>query len=542
MVLVSPATFRSPVETEFAADLRRLRPGLADLYCAALPAARAAVLARLWRGLRLDPLPRVIARGRDGTETVITLAGGRRLIGPARGSGFSDPPSDLAIMLDGHGYDHPAELLAALGWPEAARLEPEVAHSVAGLALARVGAASLGRPAAAFGNRTLEEHEQSVVDGHPLHPCCRNRTGFRAADHLAYGPEHRPVVALDLLAVPVVHCVVRGAWPEELRAADSLLLPVHPWQSARVLPRHGLVPQERGLLPARPLMALRTLAPVGVAWQVKTALSTQLTSAVRDISGGSVRTSTALSAFLQGAVGQLGGSLRVQPTRAAAAVLIDGEPHPDLAAVVRDCPTADLRPGETVLPMATLTARPPEGGCPPICALAAGDPVAWLADFAALAIPPLLTLLAWGIALEAHEQNLLLVLAGGQARQLVYRDLADIRLCSDRLKAAGLPHPMIPDRMRTTGTELRAKLFASFVATTLTGLVTTLAKHAEYQRLWDTVRTQIRSTYAAFPNTPATQADQRALLGEPLPAKPLTLMRLDTNTARWAYQPNPFAN
>lgn len=540
--MVSPTTFRSAVESEFAADLRRLRPELADPFRAELPAARAAVLARLWRGLCIDPLPQVSSRGRHGTETVITLGGGRRLVGPTGVRGFSEPPADLAIRLDGDPYDHPAELLAALGWPEAACLEAEVAHSVAGLALARVGAIRFGRSATAFADRTPEEHEQSVVDGHPLHPCCRNRTGFRAVDHLAYGPEHRPVVALDLLAVPAVRCVVRGAWPEELRTADRLLLPVHPWQSARVLPRHGLVPHNLGVLPARPLLSLRTLAPIGVAWQVKTALSTQITSAVRDISGGSIRSSAAVSAFLQEVVGRLGGVLRLQQTRAAAAVLIDGKPHPDLAAVLRNCPTTNLRPGETVVPIAALTARPPEGGCPPLCALAATDPVGWLADFAALAMPPLVTLLAWGIALEAHEQNLLLVLAAGRPRQLVYRDLADIRVCSARLEAAGLPWPAIPDRMRVASAELRAKLFAGFVATTLTGLVTTLAKHTESQRLWDTVRIHVRRAYAVAPDTPATRADQRALLSDPIPTKPLTLMRLDTSTALWAYQPNPFAD
>lgn len=539
-MVVSPPAGGSPVETGFADDLRRLRPELADPYRAALPAARAAVLARLWRGLCLDPLPRVTGRGRDGTETVLTLVGGRRLVGPAGEGGFSEPPAALAIRLDGRPYHHPAELLAALGWPEAARLEAEIAHSVAGLALARAGAARLGRPGTTFADRTPEEHEQSVVDGHPLHPCCRNRTGFRAADHLAYGPEHRPVVALDLLAVPAVRCLVRGAWPAELRAADRLLLPVHPWQSARVLPRYGLAPPVLGALPARPLMALRTLAPIGLAWQVKTALSTQLTSAVRDISGGSIRSSIAVFAFLRAVLGRLGGGLRLQPTRAAAAVLIDGEPHPDLAAVLRDRPTADLRPGETVLPIAALTARPPEGGCPPLCALAAGDPAGWLADFAALALPPLLTLLAWGIALEAHQQNLLLVLADGRPRQLVYRDLADIRFCSARLDAAGLSWPAIPDRMRAGSVELRAKLFATFIATTMTGLVTTLARHAPGRRLWDTVADHVHRAYAALPDTTATRADKRALLSEPIPAKPLTLMRLDASAPGWAYQHNPF--
>ncbi|MGH3914360.1 MAG: IucA/IucC family protein [Pseudonocardiaceae bacterium] len=539
--MVSPRTFGSPVESEFATDLRRLRPELANPYCAALPAARATVLVRLWRGLCIDPLPRVTGRRPDGAETMIVLADGRRLVGPTGVGGFSEPPADLVIRLDGHPYTHPADLLAALGWPEAKRLEAEVAHSVAGLALARVGAARLGYPATALADRTLEQHEQSVVDGHPLHPCCRNRTGFRAMDHLAYGPEHHPVVALDLLAVPADRCVVRGAWPAELRAAGRLLLPVHPWQSARVLPRHGLAPHDLRVLPARPLMALRTLAPIGRAWHVKTALSTQLTSAVRDISGGSIQSSVAVSAFLQEAVGRLGGGLSLQPNRAAAAILIDGEPHPDLAAVLRDCPTADLRPGETVLPVAALTTRPPEGGCPPLCALAADDPVAWLADFGALAIPPLLTLLAWGIALEAHEQNLLLVLSDSRPRRLVYRDLADIRLCPARLDAAGLPWPAMPGRLRATSAELRAKLFATFVATTLNGLVTTLAKHTQSERLWDTVGVHVRRAYATMPDTSVTQVDQRALLSEPIPAKPLTLMRLDTSTSAWAYQPNPFS-
>ena len=369
------------------------------------------------------------------------------MVGPTALWDLSEPPSDLTISLDGHPYDHPAELLAALHWPEAARLEAEVAHSVAALALARVGAASLGRHTVAFADQDLVEHEQRVVDGHRLHPCCRNRTGFRAEDHLAYGPEHRPVVALDLLACP--YAPARG-----IRAARR-------WPASATDPGCRCGRDQRC-------------------------------------------------------------------------------PHPDLAVVLRACPTAVLRPGETILPVGALTARPPDGGCPPLCLLAATHPVAWLADFVALALPPLLTLLAWGIALEAHEQNLLLVVSQGRPRRLIYRDLADIWLCATRLKAAGSSCPAVPNRMRASSAELRAKLFSTFVATTLTGLVTTLAKHADSRRLWDTVGLGIRQTYASLPNTRATQADQHALLNEPIPAKPLTLMRINPDTTLWAYQPNPF--
>ncbi len=521
--MISSTGFCSPIEAVFAAELLELRPELVGPYTAELPAARAAVLAQLLRGLWMDPLPGVVERSAGS----ITLAGGRRL----RSTG-------LAITLDGRSYEHPAELVGALRWPGAATLEAELAHSVAGLALARAAAPAT---TTAFADRTLEEHEQSVVDGHPLHPCCRNRTGFRVADHLAYGPEHRPVVALDLIAVPADRCLIRGAWPGALRDGGKLLLPVHPWQSERVLSRHGLEPQRRGGLPSRPLMALRTLAPIDRPWHVKTSLSTQLTSAVRDISADSVRSSTAVSAFVAAVVDRLSGGMRTQPTRAAAAVLVDGAPHPDLAAVLRDRPETDLRPGEIVVPVAALTARPPQGGCPPLCTLAADAPDAWVAEFSAVALPPLLTLLAWGVALEAHGQNLMLVLAGGRPRRLVYRDLADIRLCRARLESAGLPWPAPPDRMRATESELRAMLFATFIATTMTTMIATLAEHASERRLWDTVGSHIRRVYAALPETPATAADQRALLYEPIPVKPLTLMRLDPGTSAWAYQANPWS-
>jgi hypothetical protein len=79
---------RSPIETQFVADLRRLRPELADAYRVALPAARAAVLARLWRGLCIDPLPKITNRHQEDTEIVITLVGGHRLVGPTETWGF----------------------------------------------------------------------------------------------------------------------------------------------------------------------------------------------------------------------------------------------------------------------------------------------------------------------------------------------------------------------------------------------------------------------------------------------------------------------
>ncbi|SER45920.1 DNA polymerase-3 subunit chi [Lentzea xinjiangensis] len=442
---------QTPVEAEFAAALDGDR---AERFLAALPAARAAVHARLCRAFAIEPLPRV---GVDPAE-----------------------------------HPHPVDLLSALRWPLAENLIAEVAHSVAGLALSRT-TSPLTTP---FLDRSLEEHEQSVVDGHPLHPCCRNRTGFTAHDHLAYGPEHRPAVALRLH--PAEDHVVFGDWPAELRDGDRILLPVHPWQADRLRVRAA------GTLDAAPLMALRTLSAGD--WHVKTTLSAQITSAVRDISASSIATATTVSDFLAGVV----EGVELQPNRASAAVLTDGEPDRALGVILRDKPVP--RQDETLLPLAALTAGSP----PPVRAL--GDPAGWLAEFAELAVPPLMTLLARGVALEAHEQNLLVGLVNGRPRRLVYRDLADIRVS---------PRAELPSRLHASPEALRAKTFATFFATALTGLISKLdAPDAE---LWDVVAKTV-------PDTP----DRHALLHDPLPAKPLTLMRLDPATKAWAYLPNPF--
>ncbi|MCP2242600.1 IucA/IucC family protein [Lentzea aerocolonigenes] len=439
------------VESEFAAALPADR---AERFLAALPEARAAISARLRRAFAIEPLPQVNA----------------------------DPDEHL----------HPVDLLTAQRWPHSANLIAEVAHSVAGLALSRT-TSPLTTP---FLERSLEEHEQSVVDGHPLHPCCRNRTGFTAHDHLAYGPEHRPVVALRLH--PTRDHVVFGDWPAELRDGPSILLPVHPWQADR------LNVTGAGTLPAHPLMALRTLS--AGAWHVKTTLSAQITSAVRDISGNSIATAVTVSDFLSDVV----EGLELQHNRASAAVLTDGEPNRALGVILRDKPVP--LDGETLLPLAALTAGDP----PPIRSL--GDPVTWLAEFAELAVPPLMTLLARGVALEAHEQNLLVGLVNGRPRRLIYRDLADIRVS---------PRADLPARLHADREALRAKTFATFFATALTGLVSAL--DAPAAELWDVVAKTV-------PDTP----DRHALLHDPFPAKPLTLMRLDPKTTEWAHTPNPF--
>ncbi|MGI5285597.1 IucA/IucC family protein [Nonomuraea polychroma] len=566
------------VETEFAAELAVVRPGLSAAYAAALPGARAAVLGRLWRSLLYEPLPGLTVRPPDGRgQAVVMTSDGRQVAGRAR------LPYDLGgepkLWLDGRPCTHPAELLAALGVPGSGRLVEDLANSVASLALSRASAAAQPLPAPP----TPVYYEQSVVDGHPYHPCCRNRPGVSVAEQLAYMPEHRPVVALNLIAVPAEDCLVTGPWPASLTDGDRLLLPVHPWQTRHVLPELGLLPYATelvGLIPAHPLMSVRTLAPLDGGPHVKTAFTTRMTSDVRDISPGSIRDCVALSDLLTDLSARLTGGPCVARYLAGAAATAKGELSADLSVMLRE-PTPTIAGPATGLPVAGSATVPPVAGSatvppvagpatvPPVAGPATMPPVAgsatvlpvaavtremvrdpaeWLAAFARLALAAGLGMLALGAALEAHGQNLLIVIDGARGRglpvRLIYRDLADIRLSPARLARNGIEVPPVSARLLSDDPAvLHAKLFGSLVGTTFGSLISLFCEgdRAAESRLWAVVASAARETFDALPGSPDVRADRAALFRPHIMAKALLLAQLEGAPPgdSWMEIPNP---
>jgi siderophore synthetase component len=480
------------------------RPDLAASYRSALPGARAAVLGRLWGALAREPLPgRQPPVEHRGQLTV--MIHNHQLSGPTSAAEpFATVPASLTIS----GYGHPASLVRDI-WPHATGFAAELAGSVANLALARAAAAT--GPA----DDSLAAAEQSIVDGHPLHPGCRTRTGLSTADLIAYAPEHRPTVALPVLAVP----------PERWHSTGAGLPPrltAHPWQWQRLrdtrpdLLRGVLDTGER--IPGRPLQSLRTFAtPHG---HLKTAIDAQLTSATRTVSAAALANGPVLSALLADLTrGWPTFGILAEP--AGGALLVDGLPWRSLAVLHRLPPA--LRTGERAFPLAATDlalALLPQGY--------GGDPGTFLHHLAGLLLPPLLRLLDLGVALEAHGQNLLLVTAHGRARRLLYRDFGGVRVLRRSTTA-----PLHGDVGCDDPERLRTKLLAAAVSTVLSGYVAAFRERlgADPDRLWAAVAA------AVPPDTP-----QRRVLTHPdtLPLKAMTAMRLaNTTDDLWTTVPNP---
>lgn len=480
--------------------LRPHHPDLADRFLAELPGARAAVLGRLWGAIGREPLPGRVAADRRGSDLAVRFTH-TTVCGPAEAA---EPFAVAAPGLALSGEDHPARLAAAL-WPDRPGFAAELDNSVANLALAR--AAATGTAPTGDHADDLTAAEQSIVDGHPLHPCCRTRTGMTADDVLAYAPEHRPTVDLPVIAVP----------PHRWLSTGSGLPPrllTHPWQWARLRAGHPELTDSGERLRARPLMSLRTLATAGA--HVKTAVTVGMTSATRTVSAAALHNGPALSALLAG-IDTPG--LGVLPEVAGGAVLVDGEPDRQLAMIVRAAPR--LHPGERALPVAALTTGPAAAG-----PAAAVD----LAAFAGLLLPPLLRLLDLGIALEAHGQNLILVTRDGRPHRLLYRDFGGVRVSRGALSRHGVAAPPLHgDVPCDDPAELRTKVLASAVSTVLAGLVAHLARTRGVE--------PGRSWAAVAPHCPRWLRER-----DTLPLKAMTAMRLaDSVIDIWTSVPNPLA-
>ncbi|MGH3774068.1 MAG: IucA/IucC family protein [Pseudonocardiaceae bacterium] len=448
--------------------------------------------------------------------------------------------------------------------------------------------------------------EQAVVDGHPLHPCARVRGGMTTAELFAYAPELADEVAVRIVAIarssftqssftPASfrrrgmtdllrrwHLEVADAADAHLRGiqrdcADYELLPIHPWQLCRALPdryadaladgRVIVIPRARIL--ARPLLSLRTLAPATDrrAPHLKTAVDIRLTTATRVISPATAHNGPMMSALLaeicrreHGFGGRFvslaelaSGSYRPAP----------GEPldaAASLAAIARESPERHVGEGEVALPVAALAARSPRGGRPLFADVldelasvrrpARSDTAErFLTSYCDCALPALFTLLSrWGVALEPHGQNAVVVLRDGLPVSLLYRDFGGIRVSPARLARGGLHPPALIGAPPTEDEdELRAALFFPLVGTNLSQVVAALARvgQTDPPRLWRLVARCCRSAYATLTADPAiavqARRDEAALFGPTLPAKSMLRVHMSANphAPQWVAVPNP---
>jgi siderophore synthetase component len=321
-----------------------------------------------------------------------------------------------------------------------------------------------------------EALEGLITDGHRYHPAYKSRIGFDLDDDLAYGPEFLPVlhpfwVAAHRAVTEVTTSVIdppdpraelgptaAAAFDARIRdaggePADYAWLPVHPWQwrerlrraFADLLADGRLVALGQDPAPFSPQQSIRTLScrDDPARSHLKTALSITNTSTSRGLAPHTVRNAAPISDWLTRIVARddyLARDARVIVLGEVHGVAVVPRPPSDLAradtegalaAIWRTSLAPRLDAGERAVPVTGLTTTENDGT--PLIApwLAAHGARAWVEALVdAVALPLVHLLVAHGVALESHAQNMSLVLRDGLPVRVALKDFHDgVRFC-----------------------------------------------------------------------------------------------------------------
>ncbi|MEU9983458.1 IucA/IucC family protein [Streptomyces sp. NPDC050856] len=311
-----------------------------------------------------------------------------------------------------------------------------------------------GRPAHAPDADLFLTAEQSLLLGHPLHPTAKSREGLSDAESRLYSPELHGSFPLHWMAVDRSVLATDSAWTEQgrLLPAEQLLarlapglrlpkdtaaLPMHPWQAREVLHRPAVAALlAAGLLldlgphgdPWHPTSSVRTVHRPGAPVMLKLSLGVRITNSRRENLRKELHRGVEVHRLLRTGLAEQWQSAHpgFDIVRDPAWLAVDtpaGEPVTGLDVILRHNP---FRLGDdAVCPAGLTTPRPWPGGTRMRSRLAVivsrlaartGRPTGavaaeWFLRYLDHVVRPVLWLDGTaGVALEAHQQNTLVLL------------------------------------------------------------------------------------------------------------------------------------
>ena len=327
--------------------------------------------------------------------------------------------------------------------------------------------------------------EAKLTDGHRYHPSFKSRVGFSPQDNRAYGPEfanglrplwlavHEDLATSSAIGLPgrQDRQLLEASWggavgevfaPAHVPAigdrAPFHYLPVHPWQWERVVEaataperaagRIVFLGQARTRYLAQ--QSIRTLSCISEpsAPSLKLALSIHNTSTLRTLAPHTVLNAPTISAWLDGLVRsdpffrEAGTVLLLERMGTTATLPARSDPAGRMrgasGAIWRDPIHPYLRDAERAAPFSLLT-HLDTAGQPEIAPWIAAHGVAdWTqALLRAAMLPVVHFLLAHGVAVESHQQNMVLVHRDGRPARVALKDFHDgVRFIPETLSSS----------------------------------------------------------------------------------------------------------
>ncbi|NJP35093.1 IucA/IucC family protein [Micromonospora thermarum] len=339
-----------------------------------------------------------------------------------------------------------AECRADLG---ARRLAAGARRRVLASVAAERATTPAGMPAA------LLDDVLAAYAGHPVYPTDRCRHGLGDDDLRRYAPEHAPRFALRWYAARAEAVRLTGDRPEwwpRARGTDRVLMPVHPLTAER----YGLPVTDLPALTVRPTLSMRTVA---LAHDPYTHLKLPLPTATlgarnrRTLHPDTLADGEAVAGLLdQIATTEPAFTGRIRHADESTYGHVGGDER--LSFLLRRFPR-DLA-GFQVVPVAALAAPDPVAGT--VLERVAARPTDLVASYLDLLLDWHVCLwLRYGVALEAHPQNIHLLVHPDGTVGLLYKDNDGARLDPRHRGPGGLP--LRDDRMWARDSQELADVF-----------------------------------------------------------------------------------
>ncbi|MGP4029637.1 IucA/IucC family protein [Actinomadura sp. 3N407] len=364
----------------------------------------------------------------------------------------------------------------------------------------------------------------AAYNDHPVHPMGRSRAGLSMADLSRYAPEFAPSFPLRWAAVrnPALAGSLPGWWPAPADvglAAPAApgayaLFPVHPLAVRYVNGRPGAALAPDPYLQVTPTLSMRTVAatPLG---HLKMPLPTSTLGLRnrRTIMPGTLPDGALVERILRRV-------LQREPTLPV--LLADEQTYghaqdPLLGYLVRRFPPETAH--AHIVPIAALLAEAPDNGH-----VVEGWDIAPLFDtYLSALFSWNVTLFRYGIALEAHQQNVALVLDDAPPRLLI-KDNDGALINTSRLRDRLPPSPgtdprdLIDRRMTTDDDEALARVFVT-ITLHLCAAAPALGLAERGLLPWRTGRTMIRERLDEALGPDGAFLRSRTLDADTLPGK-----------------------
>ncbi|OIN84498.1 rhizoferrin biosynthesis protein FslA [Francisella sp. TX07-6608] len=434
-------------------------------------------------------------------------------------------------------------------------------------------------------NQQLTFLEQWGAVGNIYHPGSKTKIGLSKFENILYSPEFENEVNIIFGAIHknIAHIEIIDnridnyqnwmiinypeqfkIWYHELdnRGLDSnnyLMIPIHPWQAEHILPaKHKCLIDCQQLIiindckyTTKPSMSFRTMLPVATKDKtlmphIKLPVAIHATSVTRTVSLESVKTGPRISKILLEILAKenhlaknmdiLADIAGIHTTKACRKDDIR-----QLSAIFRTNPEELLDSDEVACPLASLFVKTPQNQaliCDILELLDYNQPsqiLAYFRKYTQITLTACLDLyLLYGIALEAHQQNTLVVFKENMPQKLLIRDLGGMRLHLPSFEASGfhLPKDTFSLTFTNSQTITRRKFIHACLQSNIGELVLQLSSHYKIaeKHFWTIVKDEIHQRFEYLKpriNTDKYKQEYSQILEKPWSIKALTRMRLN---------------